>query len=183
MRHFRPLVLAVIVMTGACSGDKASTTTASTPASNTAVSTPVDVTDACALLSPADFATVGVTVDAEGVDVSENFNLATTSSVACQWTNFDNNVGGSWELVIGKGDAEAAFASDLTFAETNTVTRPQLGDDAYLEDKVSSFDSADHDFAAGVRIGDTYFTLSTTDDGGADAITALATLVADQLAA
>ena len=183
MRHFRPLLLAVIVLTGACSDDKNSTSPASTPTSDTVVSTPVDVTDACALLSPADFATVGVTVDAEGVDVSENFNLATTSSVACQWTNFDNNVGGSWELVIGKGDAEAAFASDLSFAEMNTFTTPELGDEAYLEDKVSSFDSTDHDFEAGVRIGDTYFTLSTTDDGGADAITALATLVADQLAA
>ncbi len=155
MRGTSALVVAVTLLAGACSdGNKDSTTSASTPTSDTVVSTPVDVTDACALLSAADFAAVGVTLDAEGVDVSENFTLATTSSVACQWTNFDN-----------------------------TMTTLELGDEAYLEDKVSSFDSADHDFEAGVRIGDTYFTMSTTDDHGAEAITALATLVADRLSA
>ncbi len=176
------LILTIVSLAGACGdGDKDSTSTASTPSSDTGASTPVDTSDACALLTPADFATVGVTVDDEGVDVSENFSLSTTSSVACQWTNFDNNVGGSWELVIGTGDAKAAFEFDLGFAEIDSVTRPDLGDDAFLVDKVSSLDSADHDFEAGVRIGDIYFTMSTTDDHGSDAIAALAALVADRL--
>lgn len=181
MRITRGLTLAAIVLlAGACSdGGKSSTTTASTPTSDSAA--PVDTTDACAVLSADDFAAVGVTTDAAGVDVSQNFNLATTSSVACQWTNFDNNVGGSWELVIGTGDAAAAFASDLSFAQADTVTTMDLGDEAYLVDKVSSLDSADHDFEAGVRIGDVYFTLSTTDDGGSDAIATLAAVVADRL--
>ena len=181
MRH-TPLILTVVLLAGACSNsDKNTTSTASTPTSDTEASPPVDTSDACALLSPADFATVGVTVDDQGVEVSENFTLSTTSSVACQWTNFDNNVGGSWELVIGTGDAAAAFASDLAFAEIDSVTRPDLGDEAYLRDKVSSFDSADHDFEAGVRIGDIFFTMSTTDDHGSDAIAALAALVTDRL--
>ena len=125
---------------------------------------------------------MGFTVDNEGADVSQNFSLATTTSVACQWTNFDNNQGGSWELVIGTGDAKSAFASDLSLAGLNTVTKLSIGDEAYLADKVSSLDKTDHDFEAGVRIGDTYFTMSTTDDKGGEAITALAKLVADRLA-
>ena len=178
------LILITGLLFGACSNsDKDSTSTASTPTSDTEAGTPVDTSNACALLNAADFASVGVTLDGEGEDVSENFTLATTSSVACQWTNFDNNVGGSWELIIGTGDAEAAFTSDLSFAEINTASTLELGDEAFLEDKVSSFDSADHDFEAGVRIGDIYFTMSTTDDHGSDAIATLAALVTDRLSA
>ena len=133
------------------------------------------------MLSPADFAAVGFTVDHAGEDVSKNFNLSTTSSQACQWTNFDNKVGGSWELVIGTGGAKDAFASDLSLAQLGKVTRPSIGDEAYLEDKTSSFDATDHDFELGVRIGDTFFTMSTTDDTGAGAVTALAKVVASRL--
>ena len=182
MRFARPTVLALVVLSASCSGDD-STDPAPTAISDTAGSTSVDVTDACSLLSPADFAVVGFTVDAEGEDVSENFNLATTSSAACQWINDDDNISSSWELVIGTGDAAAAFASELAFAELDTMTPLRIGDEAYLADKVSTFDSADHDFEAGVRIGDIFFTVSTTDDRGAEAIAALATLVADRLTA
>ena len=154
-------------------GDSSTVETGASPA--------VDPTKACTVLGPADFKTVGFTLDSAGEDVSQNFNLSTTTSVACQWTNFDNNQGGSWELVIGTGDAKSAFASDLSLAQLDTVTKLSIGDEAYLADKVSSSDKTDHDFDAGVRIGDTYFTISTTDDKGGGAVTALAKLVADRL--
>ena len=175
-------MLAALVVLGACSDDNQDgTSTPSTDASDTVDSPPVAASNACALLSPDDFAVAGFTVDDDGVDVSENFNLATTSSVACQWTNFDDNVGGSWELIIGTGDAQAAYEFELSFAQLDTFTTLDIGDEAYLADKVSSFDADDHDYEAGVRIGDTFFTLSTTDDSGAEAIAALAELVADRL--
>jgi hypothetical protein len=175
MRQKRPLILAVVLMTGACSSSPitappaapatgaSATSAGDSGTGDTGARTAVDPIKACTVLGPADFKTVGFTVDQEGEDVSENFNLSTTTSVACQWTNFDNNQGGSWELVIGTGDATAAYDSDLA-------------------DKTTSSDNTDHDFEAGVRIGDTYFTMSTTDDKGGDAITALAKLVADRLA-
>lgn len=195
MRQARSLILALVLIAGACSSSKSSaptaapatgggssTSTGDSSTGDTGASTAVNPIKACTVLGPADFKTVGFTVDNEGADVSQNFSLATTTSVACQWTNFDNNQGGSWELVIGTGDAKSAFASDLSLAGLNTVTKLSIGDEAYLADKVSSLDKTDHDFEAGVRIGDTYFTMSTTDDKGRDAITALAKLVADRLA-
>jgi hypothetical protein len=193
MRQARPLVLAVVLLTGACSSSKSTAPTAAATSGASATSTgdsstgetgaspAVDPTKACMVLGAADFKTVGFTVDNAGEDVSQNFNLSTTTSVACQWTNFDNNQGGSWELVIGTGDAKSAFAGDLSLAQLDTVTKLSIGDEAYLADKVSSSDKTDHDFEAGVRIGDTYFTMSTTDDKGGDAVTALAKLVADRL--
>ena len=182
MRPARPLTLAFVLVLVSCSDSTESATTSTAP-SDTGSTTTFDATDACSVLAPADFAVVGLTVDAEGEDVSENFTLATTSSVACQWTNFDDNVGGSWELIIGTGGAEAAYELEVSFTELDTFTTLAIGDEAYLADKVSSFDATDHDYEAGVRIGDTFFTFSTTDDRGAEAIVALATLVADRLAA
>ncbi|MEQ1873408.1 MAG: hypothetical protein ABL953_06740 [Ilumatobacteraceae bacterium] len=182
MRSPRALILAALLVLGACSDDNHDgENTPSTDTSDTVDSQPVDASNACALLSPNDFAVVGFTVDDDGVDVSENFTLATTSSVACQWTNFDDNVGGSWELIIGIGDAEAAYEFEVSFAQLDTFTTLDIGDEAYLADKVSSFDADDHDYEAGVRVSDTFFTLSTTDDRGAEAIVALATLIADRL--
>jgi hypothetical protein len=194
MRRARRLILAFVVLTAACgsSGKTSSPTAVPAPAGpatstadgstgDTRASTVVAVTKACTVLAPADFKAVGFTVDSEGEDVSENFNLSTTTSVACQWTNFDNNQGGSWELVIGTGDAKAAFAGDLLLARIDTVTKLSIGDEAYLADKVTSSDKTDHDFEVGVRIGDTYFTMSSTDDNGADAVTALAKLVVDRI--
>ncbi len=198
MKQARWLIVAVILVNGACSSSK-STTPTSAPATNSSVTTTGNTTTgntttgntvaqaalnpikACTVLGPADFKTVGITVDNAGEDVSQNFTLSTTTSVACQWTNFDNNQGGSWELVIGTGDAKSAYASDLLLAAIDTVTKLPIGDEAYLADKVSSLDKTDHDFAAGVRISDTYFTMSTTDDKGADAVTALAKVVAGRL--
>ena len=178
MRHHQlTLLLTAALALSACSDSPGTTSTTPT----TGTPTKIDITHACAFLSPADFAGAGFTVASDGEDVSENFNLATTSSVACQWMSDVDNISSSWELVIGTGDAATAFATDLGFAGLDTVTRPELGDEAYLVDKVSSFDAADHDFEVGVRIGDVYFTLSTTDDRGADALTALATLVAERL--
>ena len=188
-----PFVVAVALLLGGCSSGDDDSAAGSTipadtaptadtaPSSDTAPAIAVDVTDACSFLSRADFAGVGFTVAEEGEDVSENFNLSTTSSVACQWMNDDDNISSSWELVIGTGDAEAAFASDLGFAQFDTVTTLEIGDESFLADKVSSFDSTDHDFEAGVRIGDIYFTMSTTDDRGAEAIVALANLVVARL--
>ena len=176
MRFTRILTLASVVLVGcgsSGSGDSESTT----------AETAVDASDACIFLSPADFSDVGFTADGEGEDVSENFTLFTTSSVACQWTTSDDNIGSSWELIIGRGEAKAAYDFELAFAQQDTITTLDLVDEAFLVDKVSSFDSADHDFEVAVRRGDTFFTLSTTDDRGADAIVALATLVANQLAA
>jgi hypothetical protein len=194
MRCARPLLLAVVVLTGACGSNSKSssptaapgpagstTTTAGSGTGDTTGHAAVAVTKACTVLGPADFKAVGFTVDSEGEDVSQNFNLSTTTSVACQWTNFDNNQGGSWELVIGTGDAKAAFAGDLLLAKIDTVTKLSIGDESYLADKVTSSDKTDHDFEAGVRIGDTYFTMSSTDDKGADAVTALAKLVVDRI--
>lgn len=180
MHCSRPLIAMVVFLTVSCSDNDASSPDG--PAT-TASSASADTSNPCALLSPDDFAVVGFTVATEGEDVSESFTLSTASSVACQWMNDDDNISSSWELVIGTGDAEAAFDFELSFAEIDTVTTLEIGDEAYLADKVSSFDSADHDYEAGVRIGDTFFTLSTTDDRGAEAIAALARLVADRLAA
>lgn len=184
MRSFQAVLVAVGLVATACSDSDTGSDdspSASTVSSDTASRPAVDATDACSLLSPADFAVVGFTVDAEGDDVSENFNLATTASAACQWTYFDDNVGGSWELVIGTGDAEAAYEFEVSFAALDTFTTLEIGDEAYLADKVSSVDATDHDFEAGVRIGDIIFTVSTTDDNGAEAIVALATLIAERL--
>ncbi len=193
MKQARWLIVAIVMLTAACSSSKSSaptaapatssaaTTTGNTTTGNTVAQTAVNPIKACTVLTPADFKAVGVTVDNAGEDVSQNFNLSTTTSVACQWTNFDNNKGGSWELVIGTGDAKSAYDSDLLLAGIDTVTKLPIGDEAYLADKVSSLDKTDHDFQAGVRIGDTYFTMSTTDDKGADAVTALAKLVAGRL--
>lgn len=173
MQPVHPWIVAIVLLTGACSGGDSTA-----PTTGAAIADPID---ACAVLGPADFKTVGFTVESEGEDVSDNFNLSTTTSVACQWTNFDDNQGGSWELVIGAGGAESAYESDLSLAELDTVSKLAIGDDAYFVDKTSSLDATDHDFEAGVLVGDTYFTMSTTDDRGGEAIAALATLVADQL--
>ena len=181
MRSFA-LLVAVCLLTAACSESDGSPSASSAP-SDTGSNAAVDVTDACSFLGPADFAVVGFTVDAEGEDVSENFTLSTTSSVACQWMSDDDNISSSWELVIGTGDAQAAYDFELAFAELDAITTLAIGAESYLADKVSSFDSADHDYEVGVRSGDTFFTLSTTDDRGLDAIAALARLVADRLAA
>ena len=116
----------------ACSSDSADSPSASTAPSDTGSNAAGDATDACSVLAPADFAVVGFTVDADGEDVSENFNVATTSSVACQWTNFDDNVGGSWELVIGTGDAEAAYEFEVSFAALDTFTTLDIGDEALV---------------------------------------------------
>lgn len=158
----------------------------SSPTSSFSVAAvPVDLTRPCTVLSAVDFAGVGVTVDGGGEDVSRNFNLATTASVACQWTNFNNNTGtsGSWELIIGTGDAASAYKSDRSLADLDKVKDPQLGDEAYLADKVSQLDATDHDFEIGVRHGDTYFTLSTTANDGGTAVTALAKIVENHIAA
>ncbi len=178
-----PLAVFLLAGCGDSGNDNGNGDSVSTAASETPVNADIDVTDACAFLSSADFAAVGFTVEGNGEDVSGNFNLSTTSSVACQWMTFDDNIGSSWELVIGSGDAEATYDFDSSFVGQDTVTPVDLGDEAYLADKVSSFDSADHDFEVGVRIGDIFFKLSTLDDRSVEAIVALATLVANQLAA
>lgn len=182
MRLARLLTVALVLLSVSC-GDSDDSSSASTAPPDTGTNAPVDTTDACSLLSPADFAAVGFTVDAEGEDVSENFTVSTTSSVACQWMSEDDNIGSSWELIIGTGDAEAAYEFEFSFAAIDAITTLAIGDESYLADRVSVIDSSDHDFEAGVRIGDTYFTVSTTDDRGAEAILALAALVADRLSA
>lgn len=177
------LVVIAALLLGACSSGDDDSTAGSISPSDTASTATVDATDACAFLGPADFAAVGFTVDAEGEDVSENFTLSTTSSVACQWMSDDDNIGSSWELIIGSGDAEAAYEFEVAFAAIDTITTLAIGDESYLADRVSVIDSSDHDFEVGVRSGDIFFRVSTTDDRGVEAIEALATLVADRLAA
>ncbi|MBI4884151.1 MAG: hypothetical protein HY826_08860 [Actinobacteria bacterium] len=181
MRHMRPLVITLAILGVACSDDGGAASTAPAAADDTEAGTASVPGDICSVLSSADFADVGFTVVVDGQDVSENFNLATTTSSACQWMTDDDNIASSWELVIGSGDAQAAFDFDLSFAELDSVTSVAIGDESFLVDEASSLDAADHDFAAGVRIGDVYFTISTTDDRGSDAIAALAQLVADRL--
>lgn len=171
-----------MVLLAGCNGN-GNGTPSSTTSIQTVASVAVDLTDACTFLSPSNFADVSFTVDGDPEDVGERFSVSTTSSVACQWMTSDDNIGSSWELVIGTGDAEAAYDSELLFAPQDTATTVDLGDEAVLIDKVSSFDSTDHDFEVAVRRGDVFFTLSTTDDRGAEAIVALATLVANRLAA
>ena len=180
MRLAPSLTISIVLLAG-CSGTGDGNS--ATASSGSAAIAAVDLTNACAFLSVADFAAAGFTADGDGVDVSENFTLSTTSSVACQWTTTVDNIGSSWELIIGNGDAQTAYDSELSFAQPAAVTTVDLVDEAFLIDKVSSFDSADHDFEVAARRGDTFFTLSTTDDRGAEAIVALATLVANQLAA
>jgi len=177
VRFARVLTLTVVLIAG-CSDDGNGNSV-----STTSAGIAVDVTDACTFLSTDDFAAVGFTVDGDPEDVSDRFSLSTTSSVACQWMTSDDNISSSWELVIGSGGAEAAYALELSFAAQDTITTVDLGGEAFLADIASSFDSADHDFEVGVRIDDTFFTLSTTDDRGAEAIVALTALVADQLGA
>jgi hypothetical protein len=194
MSRAQPLILAMTLLAAAgCGSDKSAAPTGTaagggSPTSaggkstgDTGVSSIAAVTDACTVLAPSDFKAVGFTVESAGEDVSQNFNLSTTTSVACQWTNFDDNQGGSWELVIGHGDAKAAYDGDLLLSKIDTVTKLSIGDEAFLADKVTSSDPNDHDFEAAVRLGDTYFTMSTTADNGSGAITTLAKLVIDRL--
>ena len=181
MRLAPSLTISIVLLAG-CSGGGDGDSAATTSSGSAAIAA-VDLTNACAFLGAADFAAAGFTADGEGIDVSDSFNVSTTSSVACQWTTTDDNIGSSWELIIGRGEAQAAYDFELSFAQQDTITTLDLVDEAFLVDKVSSFDSADHDFEVAVRRGDTFFTLSTTDDRGVEAIVALATLVANQLAA
>jgi hypothetical protein len=190
-------MLALVFVAASCGTDKNSgalstipPTSASTsnsvsssaPISSTGASTkPVDIAHACTVLHPSDFATVGYTVAREGDDVSQNFVLDTTTSVACQWSNDDNNHSDSWELAIGTGGAKAAYASDLQFAQFDTVTKLTMGDESFIADEVRASDKSDHDYSVSVRTGDTYFTMSTTSDTGADAVKSLAKLVLGRL--
>ena len=74
-------------------------------------------------------------------------------------------------------------ASDRSLAGLDKVKDLQLGDEAYLADKVSQLDATDHDFDICIRHGDTYFTLSTTANDGGTAVAALAKIVEDHIAA
>jgi hypothetical protein len=181
----RPLVLlvAALAVVAACSDDgDASPTTTVLATTTTRVLGPDDPPDPCKLLTAADFASVGVTLELPGEDLSDQLTLATDSSLACHWMGTEGELQGNWELLIGKGHAKEAFEFDYGFIALDGIEDLELGDDAFLSDRVDAATPEDYDFETGVLLGDLYFTFSTTEDDGREATIELTQLIVERLA-
>lgn len=168
----------------ACTDDSSSGGTATTitaAPTTTRARTAADPPDPCALLTAQDFAAVGVTLEAPGLDLSDQLSLATDTSSACQWMGAEGELRGNWELLIGKGHAKEAFEFDYGFAALDGVEDLDIGDDAFLSDRVDSATPEDYDFETGVLVGDLYITLGSTEDDGRDATIALTRVIAEKL--
>jgi hypothetical protein len=115
----------------------------------------------------------------EGPGVPLDIGLATESSAGCQWRG-----DGTWDLLVGVGGGARAYEFDRGFFDDlDEVEDLDAGDKAYVLDREAVATPEDYDHEAGVLIGDLYFTLSTTEDDGAEAMRELVPLVAERLAA